>query len=99
MRYNCKPLWTIVGLFLLLIVYCEYLVYYFVLWQCHWPELASDHDHEAVLKAFFIGKTQSDQRGSYTKLHPPELKISPIMYLVIHNSVVLSKILVIVVPF
>ena len=57
MRYNCKPLWTIVGLFLLLLVFCEYLVYYFVLWQCHWPELASDHDHEAVLRAFFIADT------------------------------------------
>ena len=30
---------------------------------------------------------------------PPELKISPIMNFVIHNSVVLSKILEIVVPF
>ena len=30
---------------------------------------------------------------------PPELKISPIKYFVIHNSVVLSKILKIVVPF
>ena len=57
MRFNCKPLWTIVGLFFLLLLYCEYLVYYFVLWQCHWPELASDHDHEAVLKAFFIADT------------------------------------------
>ena len=32
------------------------------------------------------------------KVAPPELKISPIMYFVIHNSVVLSKILKIVVP-
>ena len=33
------------------------------------------------------------------KVAPPELKISPEMYFVIHNSVVLSKILKIVVPF
>ena len=33
------------------------------------------------------------------KVAPTELKISPIMYFVIHNSVVLSKILKIVVPF
>ena len=33
------------------------------------------------------------------KVAPLELKISPIMYFVIHNSVVLSKILKIVVPF
>ena len=33
------------------------------------------------------------------KVAPPELKISPIMYFVIRNSVVLSKILKIVVPF
>ena len=32
------------------------------------------------------------------KVAPPELKISPIMYFVIHNSVVLSKILKIIVP-
>ena len=44
--------------------------------------------------------SQFDQRGSYTlyKVAPPELKISLIMYFVIHNSVVLSKILKIVVP-
>ena len=35
---------------------------------------------------------QFDQRG------PPELKISPIIYFVIHNSVVLFKILKISVP-
>ena len=38
------------------------------------------------------------ERFSY-KVAPPELKISPIMYFVIHNSVVLSKILKIIVPF
>ena len=37
--------------------------------------------------------------GFLYKVAPPELKISPIMYFVIHNSVVLSKILKIVVPF
>ena len=33
------------------------------------------------------------------KVALPELKISPILYFVIHNSVVLSKILKIIVPF
>ena len=37
--------------------------------------------------------------GFLYKVAPPELKISPIMYFVIRNSVVLSKILKIVVPF
>ena len=37
--------------------------------------------------------------GFLYKVAPPELKISPIMYFVIHNSVVLSKILKIIVPF
>ena len=37
--------------------------------------------------------------GFLYKVAPPELKISPIMYFVIHNSVVLSKILKIVVAF
>ena len=36
--------------------------------------------------------------GFLYKVALPELKISPIMYFVIHNSVVLSKILKIVVP-
>ena len=37
--------------------------------------------------------------GFLYKVVPPELQNSPIMYFVIHNSVVLSKILKIVVPF
>ena len=37
--------------------------------------------------------------GFLYKVAPPELKNSPIMYFVIHNSVVLSKILKIIVPF
>ena len=37
--------------------------------------------------------------GFLYKVAPPELKISPIMYFVMYNSVVLSKILKIVVPF
>ena len=37
--------------------------------------------------------------GFLYKVAPPELKISPIMYFVIHNSVVLPKILKIVVLF
>ena len=37
--------------------------------------------------------------GFLYKVAPPELKNSPIMYFVIHNSVVLSKILKIVVPY
>ena len=37
--------------------------------------------------------------GFLYKIALPELKISPIMYFVIHNSVVLSKILKIIVPF
>ena len=51
---------------------------------------------------FEEGITQFDQRGCYLLYNlvaPPELKISPIMYFVIHNSVVLSKILKIIVPF
>ena len=42
--------------------------------------------------------TQFNQEGLLYKVAPPELKISPIMYFVIHNSVVLSKILKIIVP-
>ena len=37
--------------------------------------------------------------GFLYKVAPPELKISPIMYFVIHNSIVISKILKIVVQF
>ena len=36
--------------------------------------------------------------GFLYKVDQPELKISPIMYFVIYNSVVLSKILKIIVP-
>ena len=36
--------------------------------------------------------------GFLYKVAPPELKISPIMYFVMYNSVVLSKILKIIVP-
>ena len=43
-------------------------------------------------------KTQFDHRGLLYKVAPPEIKISPIMYFVIYNSVVLSRILKIVVP-
>jgi metallophosphoesterase superfamily enzyme len=57
MRFNTSHILTILGLALLLVFYSEFLVYYIVLWQCHWPELASDHSHEAVLKCFFIADT------------------------------------------
>ena len=57
MRLNCKHFGHILGLVLLLVFYCEFLVYYLVLWQCHWPELASDRSHETVLRTFFIADT------------------------------------------
>ena len=47
----------------------------------------------------FIWLTTVWSEGFLYKVAPPELKISLIMYFVIHNSVVLSKILKIVVPF
>ena len=47
---------------------------------------------------FYVGLTVGSERFLYN-VAPPELKISPLMYFVIHNSVVLSKILKIVVPF
>jgi len=55
--HNCKPIGQIFGLVILLMLFCEYLVYYIVIWQCHWPELASDRNHESKLKAFFIADT------------------------------------------
>jgi len=55
--HNCKPIGQIFGLVILLMLFCEYLVYYIVIWQCHWPELASDRNHESQLKAFFIADT------------------------------------------
>ena len=45
-----------------------------------------------------LKSTHSLIRGFLYKVAPPELKNSPIIYFVIHNSVVLSKILKIVVP-
>ena len=57
MRFNGKHFGQILGLVLLLVFCCEIFVYYVVLWQCHWPELASDRNHEASLKAFFIADT------------------------------------------
>ena len=48
--HNCKPIGQIFGLVILLMLFCEYLVYYIVIWQCHWPELASDRNHESQLK-------------------------------------------------
>ena len=42
--------------------------------------------------------TQFDQRGSIYKVAPPELKISPNVYFIMYNSVVLSKILPIIMP-
>ena len=54
------------------------------------------HLEDVILMAYI---SQFDQRGWFLyEVAPPKLKISPIMYFVIHNSVVLSKILKIVVP-
>ena len=57
MRCNIKHCGTILGLVFLLVIYCEFLIYYVVLWQCHWPELALDRDHEDKVQAFFISDT------------------------------------------
>ena len=54
MKCNLKHCGTIVGLVLLLVLYCEYLIYYVVLWQCQWPELALDRDHQDKVNAFFV---------------------------------------------
>ena len=65
------------------------------------PQLDNHQRHRVSdLKKMYLqsGISQFDQRGSYKQVAPPELKISPIMNFVIHNSVVLSKILKIVVP-
>ena len=49
-----------------------------------------------MLRGYIQGTVWSD--GFLYKVARPELKNSPIMYFVIHNSVVLSKLLKIVVP-
>lgn len=54
---NLGHVFKLISLVLLLIVYCEFLVYYIVLWHCHWPELASNLEHESILRAFFIADT------------------------------------------
>ncbi len=57
MKLNYRHLFKVFALMSTVMFYCEYLNYYLVIWDCHWPELASDHDHEAVLKAMFISDT------------------------------------------
>ena len=57
------------------------------------------HFHPKNHISVFIANCTVWSEGFLYKVAPPELKISPIMYFVIHNSVVLSKILKIVVPF
>ena len=61
---------------------------------------------EQAVQMILQQRTQKDNilytvwsEGFLYKVASLELKISPIMYFVIHNSVVLSKILKIVVPF
>ena len=49
-------------------------------------------------RKFFMKLRTVWSEGFLCKVTPPELKISPIMYFVMYNSVVLSKILKIVVP-
>ena len=67
--------------------------------------LLSIHSFEKIcMRLIFASELQVTKltvwsEGFLYKVAPPELKISPIMYFVIHNSVVLSKILKIVVPF
>ena len=53
--------------------------------------------HISLKQKFWIWYTVWSE-GFLYKVATPDLKISPIMYFVIHNSVVLSKILKIVVP-
>ena len=54
MQLSIKHFVTIVGPMLLLVLYCEYLNYYIVLWQCQWPELGLDQEPKDKLKAIFI---------------------------------------------
>ena len=65
-------------------------------------EFSQDEEKQKEIKKRVLGKqdTQFDHwsEGFLYKVALPELKNSPIMYFVIHNSVVLSKILKIVVP-
>lgn len=56
-RFNYRHLWTILALVFCLVLYCEVLVYFVVLWHCHWPELAAGHNNNQVLRAFFIADT------------------------------------------
>ena len=66
-------------------------------------------DGNAMEKNYWAGKSMYNyvimrmfstvwSQGFLYKVAPPELKISPIMYFVMYNSVVLSKILKIIVP-
>ncbi len=57
MKLNSRHLGRLCGLVLFLVFFCEFLIYYFVLFQCHWPDLASDRDHSERLHAFFIADT------------------------------------------
>lgn len=57
MRFNWRHLASILALGVALTVYCEYLVYYAVLWQCHWPDLAEDHSHHDAVHTMFVADT------------------------------------------
>ena len=61
------------------------------------PNASNPEGWTPIQRAAYLGTVRSE--GFLYKVALPELKISPIMYFVIHNSVVLSKILKIVVPF
>uniref|UniRef100_A0A8C5KQE0 Metallophosphoesterase 1 n=1 Tax=Jaculus jaculus TaxID=51337 RepID=A0A8C5KQE0_JACJA len=42
------------------LLFCEYLIYYLVIFRCHWPEVkmpAHGHQKEPVLKAMFLADT------------------------------------------
>ena len=70
----------------------------------HWTfDIEFPEDADLASKALLMGASMLAvntvwSEGFLYKVALPELKISPIMYFVIHNSVVLSKILKIIVP-
>lgn len=75
MGLQCRTLWILLASLLALLLWNEFLVYYFVLLQCQWPQLVTgDADFREYfhfplekdpLKAMFIADTHILGKGSH----------------------------------
>ena len=68
------------------------------------PPFVTHHSFKLFQQSLFIDITLESRgtvwsEGFLHKVAPPELKISPNVYFIMYNSVMLSKILPIIVPF